>query len=534
MPNNFATWVLRHAARCPERVALVLPPEVSGLPTTQTVTFGELAEHIEGYRRGLEAAGFAPGDRVVVVFPVSVELYALVLALFASGMVAVLVDMGMGLRRVLQAIEDARAVGMVSVKRLLRWRLALRPLRRLRLIVADGRVRGLRQLRDLDLRGYPQRPALPRSADDEALITFTSGSTGRPKGADRTHGLLNAQHEALAEHFPHHDSDVDCPCFPVVVLHNLCCGVSTVLPAVDLRAPGQVDPERVMAQLTTHNITRLMAAPAFMARLAEAMLARQFEAPAVRAVYVGGGPVSRELCGQLLRAFPNADSQVVYGSTEAEPMTSVSMAEVLGAEDDGDGFLVGHAAPVAHIEVIDAPCPAPTLSDEGIAPWVADIGEIVVKGPHVNRRYIDNPEADRRNKIFEAHGEVWHRTGDVGRWDAQRRLWLLGRVADAVTHQGRMHQPLAVEQACDALDGVRRVALVQHPRARRAILTVALDRPLTQVRGELEDALADHGLAGVPVHPVPFIPTDRRHNTKIDRIRLRLYVTWTWWGDLTR
>ena len=528
--SNFSALVLQHAQQRPDRLALVIPPEVSGADVVQEVTYGQLADRVEAFRRGLEDAGFVPGDRIVVVFPVSVDLYALVLAIFAAGMVAVLVDMGMGLRRVLWAIEDSRAVAMVSVHRLLRWHALLPTLWPLRLVVADhpGGL-GLRPL-DALRRAGPRRPALERAPDDHALITFTSGSTGRPKGADRTHGLLTAQHLALAEHFPHRDDDIDCPCFPVVVLHDLCCGLTAVLPAVDLRAPGQVEPERVLQQLRARRATRLTAAPAFMERLAAHMLTHDVRLPEVNSLFVGGGPVSRALCAQLTQAFPGADAQVVYGSTEAEPMTSASMVEV--RDEGGDGFLVGRPAEVAEIAVVQIDTPAPRLGPEGIAPWVVPVGalgEIVVRGPHVNQRYVDNPEADAVNKIRAEAGSVWHRTGDVGRWDERGRLWLHGRTKDAVSNDGRLHQPLAVEQACDALDGVRRVALIQHPRA--ALLAVDFGDRGPEVDAALRRTLERFGLAGVAVHPVPFIPTDRRHNTKIDRPALRAYVTATWWGD---
>ena len=65
------------------------------------------------------------GSRLTLVasFPVSAELYVLVLALFASGLVAVLIDTSMPRRAVLVAIKRSQARAIVSVDALLRHRL---------------------------------------------------------------------------------------------------------------------------------------------------------------------------------------------------------------------------------------------------------------------------------------------------------------------------------------------------------------------------------------------------------------------------
>jgi olefin beta-lactone synthetase len=100
-----------------------------------------------------------------------------------------------------------------------------------------------------------------------ALITYTSGTTGRPKGSDRTHDLLIEQHLALSEHFPTQEDDVDMPCFPVVTLHNLAEGVSTVMPCVDFAAPSEVNASVVVDQARRAKVTRISGAPAYLSAI---------------------------------------------------------------------------------------------------------------------------------------------------------------------------------------------------------------------------------------------------------------------------
>jgi acyl-CoA synthetase (AMP-forming)/AMP-acid ligase II len=60
-----------------------------------------------------------------------------------------------------------------------------------------------------------------------------------------------------------------------------------------------------------------------------------------------------------------------------------------------------------------------------------EVGEIIVKGPSVTKGYDKLPEADAKSKIAE--GAVhWHRMGDLGKFDAQGRLWFCGRMAERV------------------------------------------------------------------------------------------------------
>src|SRR6202023_2211705 len=90
----------------------------------------------------------------------------------------------------------------------------------------------------------------------------------------------------------------------------------------------------------------------------------------------------------------------------------------------------------------------------------AEIGEVIVRGENVSETYVGDPEAVELNKIRERDGTIWHRTGDVARADAAGRVWLLGRVGDAVSWNGQTLYPLVVEAELAGTPGVSRAALV--------------------------------------------------------------------------
>jgi len=307
------------------------------------------------------------------------------------------------------------------------------------------------------------------------------------------------------------------------VLHNLACGLTTVLPPIDLRHPGQADGARVAAAIEQYGVTSLSGAPAYLERLCEHLLGPGTPARRIRRLFIGGAPVGRRLCARALAAFPEAASEVVYGSTEAEPMTSVGLDEVVATR--GDGYLVGRSAPVAEIELVRLPDEPPPLTNEGLAPFrvaAGATGEVAVRGPHVVRRYLGDDDANRRSKLAMPDGSVWHRTYDLARRDDQGRLWLTGRTSDVVIHGGREIEPYPVEAALGDIDGVHAAALIAHPGAPDGELLVQC-APGAEA-GALAAAreyLAAHDLGSVPVETVASLPMDARHNSKIDRPELR-------------
>ena len=526
---NLSALVLEHAATRADALALVVPTLASDGESysEESISFSELAMRISAAKRGLEAHGFKRGERIILMAPLSVDLYALLLGIFASGMSAVFIDTGMGKAKVMQAIRDAKAQAIVSVSALLMYRWFLSPLRSLRHYSVDSSGFGVRRLSTLfdASEDLSICQALNTESDEHALITFTSGSTGRPKGADRTQGLLLAQHLALKEHFPTSEGEVDMPCFPVVTLHNLCSGVPTVLPALDFKRPASVNPTFIFEQIERWGVTRMSGAPAYIERLVAHLEGEGKRETRVRQLGVGGAPTPIGLCERIAGVMPDTEAQVIYGSTEAEPIASVDMAEIVRSKEQAQvlGHLVGRSAHAATIALVNLPESLSTLDASGMDPYrvaEGEPGELVVSGPHVNRSYLDNPEANRENKLYGPGGEVWHRTGDVASVDSEGRLWLRGRSKDLVRHKGRAIHPLPIEAALGALEGVRRAALIQTAKHPEGIMVI---------EGEAESEalaalLSTFELGAIARTEVARIPMDYRHQSKIDRLALRQQV----------
>jgi len=485
LPSNVVELIADHARRTPDTPALVTPDG----ERDRVVRYGDLVGRAAAYAAWLDSAGIHAGARVQLLVRPDAETYALVLAILARGLTLVVADGRGGMRRLLSTLADAAPDVVIAAPSVMCWWPLVSSLRRARRFTMGGSVPGAGHLADLVAHGsvLPLAPCAV-AARTAAVVSFSSGNTGRSKAVVRTHGVLLAQHRALASAIPLEHTDVNLPGFPLAALHNLCSGTTTVLAPADLRTMADADPAAVAAIIDRCGVTSLSGSPAYIGNLARHLVRTGTPARSVATLVVGGGPVGRALCAEIRQAFPLAEVKVVYGATEAEPVTTITIDEV-AAEREREGYLVGR--PVDGSEV----CLFAVTDSR------ASVGEVAVRGAHVS------------------NGSDWHRTGDIGRFDAEGRLWLLGRVGTAVSYHGVTVHPYVVEADAMSITGVRAAAFVAHSRAPNGELVVQLDAGADDgaVVRDLRGVLAERGLPELSIHITDAIPMDARHGSKVAR-----------------
>ena len=251
-----------------------------------------------------------------------------------------------------------------------------------------------------------------------------------------------------------------------------------------------------------------------------------------------GAPISARLLESAAELMPNATPHTPYGMTECLLVTDVTLEGVRDAAAAPDaGVCVGRAdrlQPRAHSALdADGRATGAPSADPGV------LGEIVVSAPHLkdhyDRLWLTDREAVRETDgIQGVEGAVaktrWHRTGDVGHLDGLGRLWVEGRMPHVIVAPTDRSLPSGPSSRWSACDAVRRAAVVGiGPHGLRQAVAVVETIPPTARAG-----LADPGLAprvregtGIPlvaVLAVPRLPTDIRHNSKIDRTRLSAWA----------
>jgi acyl-CoA synthetase (AMP-forming)/AMP-acid ligase II len=511
---NVAALLTSRTSTCGESVAII-----DGSRNQRTITFAELERAVACTTARLHRHGLRPGDSVLVLQPMSLELYCVLIAIFRSGLVAMFVDPSSGRHHLASCCKMNPPMAFIGSARAHLFRLISPALRRIPAkLWSESLVRSaLKEVHvpdaDVAIQDCP--------SDTPALIRFTSGSTGEPKAAVRTHGFLREQLRVIEANLQLHAGEVDLATMPMFVLSNLAAGVTSVIPPVDLRAPGRIDPVPLIRQIQSLNPDRITAAPSLLERLADHCARTSQTLGSFRCIYTGGAPVFPRLVDKLKRMSPHAEIVAVYGSTEAEPITHIRSSEI--SDDDrritetGGGLLAGFSVPEIQLRIVreEKSWPQHVLSEREFADRCLpsdDAGEVVVSGPHVQPGYLHGV-GDEDTK-FRVDDTVWHRTGDAGRLDSSGRLWLLGR-SSAKIHDARgVIYPFQVESAVLLDSRIVRAALVGHKGKR--VLAV---EPLQT--GQVPELQAYARAQIDEIRILPNLPLDKRHNSKIDYVALQ-------------
>ncbi|HEY8211132.1 MAG TPA: fatty acid CoA ligase family protein [Myxococcaceae bacterium] len=521
--ENIASTLQRSAREKPKVTALHLAEGGA------SITFEALRERAGCVAARLRASGIGPGDRVLLMIKPGVEFAAAFFGTLAVGAVAVLIDPGLGPRRMLECVTSVRPKAMISVRALHVMRL-LRPnaFRSVELVVSERPFPGARSFRHL-LEGEPWMEVAPRRPEDAAIITFTSGSTGEPKGVVIPHRVLKAQVRTFQALFDLSGNDLVLAAFPALILLGPGLGVPVVLPEIDARRPALFDPTKLVDTIRRYGTTHSFGSPAIWGPVGRYCEQHGVTLPTMRRLAMGGAPIAPEILERFAgRLAPDAEVTTPYGSTEAVPVAIANTAELRAewAQGPGRGVLVGRpveGAEVRIVQISDGPL------SEAVPLGTGEIGEIAVRGDIVSPAYFGRPDADALAKIPDAGG-TWHRMGDLGYLDERGRLWFCGRKSERVeTKEGALYTA-RVEPLFSSDARVRRVALVgvgSRPE-QRAVLVVEPEPAhwprSASARRELADAVLAKGASGPPevralrdVLFNPRLPLDIRHNAKILR-----------------
>ncbi|QUM85602.1 AMP-binding protein [Moritella sp. 28] len=524
--GNMAADFMYQANRFPNKLALKIPVmDKQDYLSEESCTYAELLNLVNRYQQLWRSKGWKATDRVIIILKPSQHLYAIALSMTAIGIIPVFIDTGMGRKKIQMAIQDANAKAIISFSALIKLFWFIPSLWRLERLAVDNPGIGYGCiLQQLALKTTAVPICIARNNTDHGLITFTSGSTGRPKGADRTHCSLVNQHRAISLLEGDGENAIDSPCFPMIVLHNLSCGMSTIIPKVDFADPAGVNAGIVIEQLKQADVTQISGAPAYISKLVDWLLSHNQSMTDIGQVVVGGATVPVELAKRILQAFPNAHGIIIYGSTEAEPISTIDMKTYITDHNHADGYLVGMPHEFCDVLIADVSDDCCHESSLGLGiKKQGQVGEILVSGEHVLQQYLDNPSANRENKIPRNNGLVWHRTGDTGLLDRQGRLWLTGRVKDIIYVNNESLQAYPIERALDALKDVTRAALISHES--RVYLFLQLKTEINiGLQEQIQQILRQSGIQLVLSLVLPKIPVDGRHNSKIDRPMLREHI----------
>jgi malonyl-CoA/methylmalonyl-CoA synthetase len=412
--NLAASWVARWEA---EPTWPVLYDDDGGWLTAE-----ELEHRTRTMAGRLTRVGLVAGDRLVLSGPTTRKLVIAYIAAIRLGLVVVPVNASYREREVAHIVADAAPVAaLVESPHLTAW------IRRA--------TRDEMPVLDLDVAG-PDGPPGQLDAvrtDAPALLVYTSGTTGTPKGVPLSHANLLSSASAVRIAWRWEPDDRLALALPLFHLHGLGVGINGTLCAgasVVLRphfAEGDV-----LDAILDHDATLFFGVPTMYRRLAESRRAGEFAR--LRLCVSGSAPLPAD----LFAAVEEASGQAVlerYGMSET----------VMNVSNPYDGVrrpgTVGFPLPGVEVRL-----------SEGT-------DEIEVRGPNVFAGYLGHDEAT----VAAFTRDAWFRTGDVGRFDGDGYLEIIGRCKDLIISGGYNVYPREVEDVFRIHPAVADIAVVGVP-----------------------------------------------------------------------
>ncbi|MEV7156626.1 class I adenylate-forming enzyme family protein [Streptomyces misionensis] len=461
---------------------------------SDAVSYGELALASRRAAYLLRTYGVRRGDRVVVSSPDAITVAVAVHAASRAGAMFSVLHQDVRDRPLEHVLGDCEPTAIVTDDPG---------------VSTTAQAHGVRVISSRELCHAPepgpdadgQLTPAPLGVDGACLI-YTSGTTSLPKAVVSTHQQMLFAARAIQDCLGYRADDIVFSPLPLSFDYGLYQLFLTFLAGAQLRVGdvAEAGPPLLRA-LQESEATVLAAVPSVSDRLAW-LVRRAKNKPKLRLVTNTGAALSERTIADLREAIPGLSVQLMYGLTECKRATIMP--------PDGDLLrpgASGRALPGTEVFTVD---------DDGERLPAGEVGQFVVRGPHVMAGYWRRPEltAERFHRRDGLFPELW--TGDYGWMDDDGYLYFSGRRDDLYKERGFRVSATEVEAAARRVEGVTSAAVLPPgPRTgKTAILAAVTDLDGPDVLARMHGLIEDYKIPRRCV-PVPGLPTN--NNGKVDR-----------------
>jgi len=404
-------------------------------------TYERLVTEVERLARGLAGRGLRKGDRVALHMGNLPELIIAYHACFRVGAIAAPLNIrfkSAELRPLLQRLRPVLYIGQAALYSQIAS-IDSSILGSNSRFVVDGPVNDP-QVQPwtrlfAETNGQPMR--LAPDVDVPAVLLTTSGTTGQPKFVVHTLATLSK----TAESFKHWGLDSNqitalfCP-----MVHG--SGLFTMLACIRFGVPfvlcERFEPDPILDAIERHRCTWVIGLPFMFGALLHQQRARARNVDSLR-ICLAGGDVCPPQLQDRFPSFFGIPLRSFWVSTEA--CGSLTYGLQPGP--------VSRIVPGAQVRLVD---------DNHKPVARGEVGELVVRGPHVTIGYWAGP-----GQIKDAPKEGWFHTGDLMRQDEKGDLWFVARKKHLIIRGGSNISPVEVERVLMAHPAVHDAAVVGVP-----------------------------------------------------------------------
>jgi 2-furoate---CoA ligase len=450
-------------------------------------TYAQWYSEIRAVAGALRAMGLKPGDHLVVVMRNRYEMATLYWACHLLGVIFTPVSWRATLDEIAYCLEDAEAVAVAydgATGHAVPEAAARHDVDARRLIVAaDGQGEGLAF--EKLLQASPIAGPTAQNESAACLMLYTSGTTGRPKGVPRSHRNEIAASISQIAHNRYRHGEASLGVMPL--FHTM--GVRILLASALLNGKFVCMPdyaaEEVLRLIEAEKISALFLVPTMFHDVLRDARFESFDLRSLSRVGYAGMTMTAALIEKCLAQLTPQLFVNYYGSSEIYTFTYCDHLDTKPGS-------AGRAGLNQVIRVVSADAARRNDIEIDLPPGAQ--GEIVasMQSPEAFAGYWKQPDADAKS----IQGS-WYRTGDLGQFDSDGELYVVGRVDDMIISGGENVYPEEVENALARCTLVGGVAVVGIPDERLGARIVAFIEPTAAEvsQQQLDEACLRSGLA---------------------------------------
>jgi long-chain acyl-CoA synthetase len=444
MSFNLAVMLAESAAASPDKPAAVF--------AGGQMTYRELDGLSDRLAAGLEGAGLRPGDVVAMQLPNIPQFLISYFGILKAGCVVVPLNVMLKAGEVEYHLQDSGARILITWEGILGEAAKGAAAAGVSEIYAVGHAEA-----NADAAPFERllaavdgpRQLARRELTDTAVIIYTSGTTGRPKGAELTHIQLYMNADIPGRLFEVRPDDVVItvlPLFHVFGLSsilNVCVRFGCTMSLI-----GRFDADAVLAAIQRDRATIFEGVPTMFVGLLAHTGLDSYDLSSLRIAISGGASIP----GPVLDDFEKRFGVVIlegYGLTETASTTTFNRSI-----DDRRIYSVGKPIWGTQTQVWDS-------RGKALPPGKDNVGEVVTRGLHVMKGYLNRPEA-----TAEIFTEDWMHTGDLGYFDEDGYLFIVSRKKELIIRGGYNVYPSEIEDVLHAHPAVAEAAVVGIPDER--------------------------------------------------------------------
>lgn len=292
-----------------------------------------------------------------------------------------------------------------------------------------------------------KEPEIAVDEKDPFLILFTSGTTGVPKGAvisQRSYFLIAGM---WCYQLNLRENDIYMNVYP---LFHMGGGPLSIIPTFYAGATLVIistppTPEKILSAIQKYKVTHFMAVPTLWRRILEYPDFGKYDLSSLKLAMGASDAMPKDLLEEVMNRVKVASPQL-YGLSEGGLATYLS-------PEDSIRKIGSSGKPHIEVEV-------KIVDDNGREVKKGEVGEIILKSDHIMSFYWDMPEETQK-----AIKDGWLYTGDLGRFDQEGYLYVVGRKKDMIISGGQNIYPAEIEKL-----------LLKHPKIEEAAIIGIPDR----------------------------------------------------------